>query len=99
MAIQIIDTFKQKNDGEFAIVEANDLLGGFYQVDSIAERNSIPSCRKIDGMLCYVKSDPKGINLYQWFGNQWIPPNFPARDKVFSTVTDRDAYPLEFLHV
>ena len=32
MPIEIIDKLKQKNNGQFPIVDANDIQGGFYQV-------------------------------------------------------------------
>lgn len=98
MAIQLIDTIKQKNNGIFPIAEANDLLGGFYQVDSIAERDSIPSSRKIEGMLCYVKNDETKVYLYQWINGEWVPPTFSARDRVFATTEERDAYPTSLLY-
>ena len=64
MAIEIIDILSQKNNGEFPLVDSNDIRGGFYQVDTIEERNLIPSIRRKEGMLCAVKSD----NIYQLVG-------------------------------
>ena len=64
MAIEIIDILGQKNNGEFPLVDSNDIRGGFYQVDTIEERNLIPSIRRKEGMLCAVKSD----NIYQLVG-------------------------------
>ena len=64
MAIEIIDILGQKNNGEFPLVDSNDIRGGFYQVDTIEERNLIPSVRRKEGMLCAVKSD----NIYQLVG-------------------------------
>ena len=64
MAIEIIDILSQKNNGEFPLVDSNDIRGGFYQVDTIEERNLITSIRRKEGMLCAVKSD----NIYQLVG-------------------------------
>ena len=64
MAIELIDIIKQKNGGTFALLDSNDLLGGIYQVDSLDERNNIPSERRKEGMLCYVKND----TMYQLIG-------------------------------
>lgn len=61
MAIEIIDTLSQKNSGDFPLVDSNDIRGGFYQVNSIEERDLIPSIRRKEGMLCYVKNG----ELYQ----------------------------------
>ena len=64
MGIEIIDTLSQKNNGSFPLVDSNDIRGGFYQVDSIEERDLIPSVRRKEGMLCAVKND----KLYQLVG-------------------------------
>ena len=52
MAIWLIDTLKQKNNGKFPLIDSNDVKGGFYQADSITERNSIPTERRKEGMFC-----------------------------------------------
>ena len=57
MAIEIIGTLKQKNNGEFGLVDSNDVIGGFYQTDTLDERNSIPSTRRKEGMFCWVGSN------------------------------------------
>ena len=54
MAIEIIGTLKQKNNGEFGLIDSNDIIGGFYQTDTLDERNSIPSTRRKEGMFCWV---------------------------------------------
>ena len=54
MAIEIIGTLKQKNNGEFGLIDSNDVIGGFYQTDTLDERNSIPSTRRKEGMFCWV---------------------------------------------
>lgn len=57
MAIELISTVKPKNNGDFPIVEANDIKGGYYSVASIEERDRIPTGRRQPGMLCYVLGD------------------------------------------
>ena len=56
MAIWLIDTLKQKNNGKFPLIDSNDVRGGFYQADSITERNSIPTERRKEGMFCWVST-------------------------------------------
>lgn len=74
MGIKIIAELEQKNDGSFPIVDANNIRGGHYQVDTIAERDSIPIERRKEGMLCSVKEDK---TVYQLFGgltnSYWHP--------------------------
>ena len=57
MAIELVSTIKQKNNGQFPIAEANDIKGGYYSVASIEERDNIPLVRRMAGMLCYVLGD------------------------------------------
>jgi len=64
MAIEIIDTLGQKNNGDFPLVDSNDIKGGYYQVETLEERNNIPSIRRKEGMLCYVNND----KVYQLVG-------------------------------
>lgn len=68
MAIEIIDTLGQKNNGIFPLVDSNDVKGGYYQVDNIEERDSIPNIRRKVGMLCYVENDIDGAIIYQLKG-------------------------------
>lgn len=65
MTIKLIDTLKQKNNGDFGIADANDIIGGYYQVDFIAERDNIPLCRRKEGMLCWVKNIENRSIIYQ----------------------------------
>jgi hypothetical protein len=43
MGVEIISELIQKNNGEFPLVDSNNIRGGFYQVESIAERDAIPT--------------------------------------------------------
>lgn len=63
MAIQIISELVQKNNGKFPLIDANNIRGGFYSVDTLQERNNIPSERLKVGMFCYVKQDNKYYKL------------------------------------
>lgn len=56
MGIEIIDQLTQKNSGKFPIVDSNNVKGGYYQVNTIEERNNIPMERRKEGMLCWVKN-------------------------------------------
>ena len=78
MAIEIIDTLVQKNDREFPIVDANDVAGGYYQVDTIAQRDAIPEVRRKNGMLVYVSELDDGQNLFQYKNGKWVKPKFAA---------------------
>ena len=61
MAIEIIGTLKQKNNGEFGLIDSNDIIGGFYQADTLDERNSIPFTRRKEGMFCWVGGNVKKV--------------------------------------
>lgn len=66
MPIELIDTLKQKNNGSFGLVDSNDIIGGFYQVDYIIDRDNIPIVRRKERMLCSVKHDIDDISrIYQ----------------------------------
>lgn len=54
MAITLIAGIKQANNGTFALVDSNDIHGGLYHTDTLAEMQGIPLERIKDGMLCYV---------------------------------------------
>ena len=77
MAIEIIDEIKQKNNGQFPVVDANNVKGGFYQVQSIEDRDAIPLVRRKVGMLCFceIGEDEAENQLYQWTGIEWIVAN------------------------
>ena len=61
MAIEIIGTLKQKNNGEFGLIDSNDIIGGFYQADTLDERDSIPEARRKEGMFCWVGGTIKKV--------------------------------------
>ena len=43
MAVKIADTLKAM--GVFPVVDTNDIKGGYYQVDTIQERDNIPESK------------------------------------------------------
>ena len=89
MAIEIIDTLSQKNNGIFPLVDSNDIKGGFYQVDSIEERDLIPSVRRKEGMLCAVKN-----KLYQLVdgieNDNWVVFNVGTGEGISGDYADKE---------
>lgn len=73
MAIEIIDEIRQKNDGRFPVVDTNNVKGGFYQVNTVEERDQIPEERRRLGMLCFCKVGEEGAEdqLYQLKESGW----------------------------
>lgn len=63
MAITLISNIKQANNGTFWLVDSNDIRGGLYHVDSVAEMNVLPTDNLKEGMLCYVAAEEK---FYQY---------------------------------
>lgn len=71
MGIELISEIVQKNNQDFPLLDANNIRGGFYQVNTIEERDNIPDKRKKEGMLCFVKTDDTKIHTYQWSDGKW----------------------------
>ena len=46
MAVELISEIVQKGGQDFALVDANNIRGGFYQVTEMSERDAIPDKRK-----------------------------------------------------
>lgn len=55
MPIEVISTLVPKNNATFPIVDSNDIGGSIQQVDLISDRDAIPSEKRKEGMLVYVK--------------------------------------------
>lgn len=72
MAVELISEIVQKGGQDFALVDANNIRGGFYQVTEMSERDAIPDKRKKNGMLCFVLNDPDKVFTYQWLNGYWI---------------------------
>lgn len=66
MSVEVIDTLKAKNNGTFAVAEAQDIKGGMHSVDSVEALNNIPASKKELGMICSIKGQ-KNL-LYQLNG-------------------------------
>lgn len=71
MAVEIISELKQKGGQQFALIDANNIRGGFYQVDELVDRDNIPLQRRKNGMFCFVANDPNKIYTYQLINNVW----------------------------
>lgn len=63
MAITLISNLKQANNGSFWLVDSNDVRGGLYHVDTVAEMSVLPVDNLKEGMLCYVAAEEK---FYQY---------------------------------
>lgn len=59
--VRIINTIKQQNDIDFGIIDSNDTIGGFYQVDTTEQRDAIPTVRRKEGMFCWVGGTTKKV--------------------------------------
>jgi len=69
--IELIDTLKPKNGQTFGLVDANDIIGGYMQVNAISDMNNIPTSKIKQGMLCYVISgDSNGNHMFQYL-SEW----------------------------
>lgn len=63
MSILLIDKIKQKNSGEFPLVDDIDLYGGFRVVSTTTDRDSIPSGMLKEGMWVYCLDTSKVYTL------------------------------------
>jgi hypothetical protein len=59
MPIPLIAEIVPKNNGAFALVDDNNIRGGYRVVNTILDRNSIPSDKLKVGMKCRVQADGK----------------------------------------
>jgi hypothetical protein len=73
MGIEIISELLPKNNAKFALMDVNNLRGGYIQVDTLAEMNAFLNYKdKLkEGMLCYVKDSPTADHMYQYTGGLW----------------------------
>ncbi len=63
MPINLISKIKSKNDGSFPTIEDVDIYGGYQVRSDIADRNSIPSLNRKEGMMVFVQDDSKYYTL------------------------------------
>ena len=61
--IELISEITQKNNGQFPLIDSNNIRGGAYTVSSLTERDNIPTIRRKVGMLCYVLETNKYYKL------------------------------------
>jgi hypothetical protein len=72
MAIEIISQLKPKNNQTFGLVDANDIIGGYIQVETISDMEAFLSTNKLkEGMLCYVKTVSDTNHMYMYKNGTW----------------------------
>lgn len=60
-------------------MDSNNVRGGIYTVQTIAERDAVPEDKRKAGMLCYVQGEDTYYNLVngEWqeakFGSDGVP--------------------------
>lgn len=55
--IPLISDIRPKNDADFGVVEDTYVIGGFRRVDTLVERDAIPTLRRKEGMFVFVNED------------------------------------------
>ena len=58
-----------QNGGDFALLDSSNVRGGFMQVDTLQERDSIIPDKLKKGMHCYVEEEEQ---IFEWRGDQWV---------------------------
>ena len=70
--IRVISQIKPQNDSTaFPLADVNDLQGGYVQVETLSQMNSIPTRKIHQGMLCYVKETGTIYQNYNGLINSW----------------------------
>lgn len=78
-----------QNGGDFALLDSSNVRGGFMQVDTLQERDSIIPDKLKKGMHCYVEEEEQ---IFEWKGDEWMlfKVNSNDIDRVqFLTVSQR----------
>lgn len=78
-----------QNSGDFALLDSSNVRGGFMQVDTLQERDSIIPDKLKKGMHCYVEEEEQ---IFEWKGDEWVlfQVNSNDIDRVqFLTVSQR----------
>lgn len=57
-----------QNGGDFALLDSSNVRGGFMQVDTLQERDSIIPDKLKKGMHCYVEEEEQ---IFEWRGDEW----------------------------
>lgn len=73
MGIEIISELLPKNNAKFALMDVNNLRGGYIQVETLTEMEAFLEYkdRLKEGMLCYVKEISTKDHMYQYKGGIW----------------------------
>lgn len=73
MGIEIISELLPKNNAKFALMDVNNLRGGYIQVNTLSEMEAFLKYRDRlkEGMLCYVKNSPTNDHMYQYNNGVW----------------------------
>lgn len=58
-----------QNGGDFALLDSSNVRGGFMQVNTLQERNSIIPDKLKKGMHCYVEEEEQ---IFEWKGDEWV---------------------------
>ena len=78
-----------QNGGDFALLDSSNVRGGFMQVDTLQERDSIIPDKLKKGMHCYVEEEEQ---IFEWKGDEWalFQVNSNDIDRVqFLTISQR----------
>ena len=58
-----------QNGGDFALLDAKNIRGGFMQVSTIQDRDSIRPDKLAVGMHVYVEEEEQ---IFEWKGDEWV---------------------------
>lgn len=92
MAVEIISELKQKGGQQFALIDANNIRGGFYQVEQLSDRDNIPEMRRKNGMFCFVENDPNKIYTYQLLNGVWVSATLGGGGNANIVVLEEEEY-------
>ena len=94
------EEFKKYNEVLFDKTNVNQLAGGYHQVKTLEDRDSIPIYKKAIGMLCYVESED---TIYQYKIEKglfdWVEFRVGGGGSLFETLAERDSIPESKLFV
>lgn len=74
------------NGGDFALLDSSNLRGGFVQVKTAAQRDSIVADKLRVNMLAYVEEEER---IYRWRGDKWTVWEVNSNDVVRATPLTR----------
>lgn len=74
------------NGGDFALLDSSNLRGGFVQVKTAAQRDSIVADKLRVNMLAYVEEEER---IYRWRGDKWTVWEVNSNDVVKATPLTR----------